>query len=73
MDHTVLASCTKRLTHNSPQSEEAQRHLGDVSALEEVRRLEDFFVGDAVLSDRRLEPERKEMIMLMNPHWNQAP
>ena len=47
-------------THNPPEGVEAQRDLGDVPPLEEVRRLEDLLVGNAVLPDRSLESFRRE-------------
>ena len=46
-------------THDSGEGVDAERDLRDVPALEEVGRLEDLLVRDAVLANRRLEPGQR--------------
>ena len=43
-------------THDPGEGEDAEGDLGNVPALEEVGRLEDLLVRDAVFPYRRLEP-----------------
>ena len=52
-------------THDPSEGEDAEGDLGNVPAFEEVGRLEDLLVGNAVFPDRRLEPgERAKRIGL---------
>ena len=52
-------SYSKICTHDSGEGVDAERDLRDVPALEEVGRLEDLLVRDAVLANRRLEPGQR--------------
>ena len=47
-------------THDPSEGEDAEGDLGNVPALEEVGRLEDLLVRNAVLPDRRLEPGEEQ-------------
>ena len=55
----------ERQLSDESEGEDAEGDLGNVPALEEVGRLEDFLVRNTVLPDRRLEPgERAKRIGL---------
>ena len=64
-DHVVVgrANVTEKnrgSTHDPSEGEDAEGDLGNVPALEEVGRLEDLLVRNAVLPDRRLEPGEEQ-------------
>ena len=51
----------------SPERVETERHLRDVARLEEVRRLEDLLVADAVSLHRFLNGRSNILLQLLTP------
>lgn len=47
------------VTYQSTQGVEAERDLRNVATLVQIRRLEDFLLGNAVLFQRRLKPAQQ--------------
>ena len=63
-----VGKCPGKLeTYDPAQGEEAQRHLRNIAPLVQVGRLENFFVWNTVLFDRRLESAQSNQENYFNP------